>query len=178
MSFEGADPSPRDATAGLRASAQGWHGAQLAVLGFIGLCGVLQSSADSTGPRWLEIVAGVLVLLSLVMSCIAIAVVATVAWPMESPSSDRDLERGRSRLRSGIRLTFVAVGLLALAGTSSWWPSEAEATGQIQVDTSSGTVCGDLRAGEPGVIALDVNERRVHVAINAVTLLQPVDACE
>jgi hypothetical protein len=126
----------------------------------------------------LEILAGLLVLLALLLSCIAIAVVATVAWPLESHSRDRDVNRGRSRLRSGIRLTFLAVGLLALAATSSWWPSEVEATGQVRVDTSSGTVCGDLRAGEPGVIALDVNERRVQVPISAIARLQPVDACE
>jgi len=178
MSFEGPDASPVAAIAGLRASAQGWHGAQLAVLGFIGLCGVLQSSADSSAPRWLEILAGLLVLLALVLSCIAIAVVATVAWPVESHASDRDVKRGRSRLRSGIRLTFVAVGLLALAATSSWWPSQGEATGQVRVDTSSGTVCGDLRAGDPGVIALDINGRQVRVAISDVAMLQPVDSCE
>src|SRR3712207_8556040 len=31
----------------LRASARGWHGVQLAVLGFIGLCGVLQEEQPS-----------------------------------------------------------------------------------------------------------------------------------
>jgi hypothetical protein len=35
----------------LRTSARGWHGVQLAVLGFIGLCAVLQGQADSPAPR-------------------------------------------------------------------------------------------------------------------------------
>ena len=34
----------------LRNSARGWHGVQLAVLGFIGLCGVLQSGAADDNP--------------------------------------------------------------------------------------------------------------------------------
>lgn len=35
-----------------RASAKGWHGVQMAALGFIGLCGVLQRD-DGDDPRWL-----------------------------------------------------------------------------------------------------------------------------
>ena len=39
----------------LRGSARGWHGVQLAVLGFIGLCGVLREGAGSGEPHWLQV---------------------------------------------------------------------------------------------------------------------------
>ena len=40
----GADPEQ------LRTSARGWHGVQLAVLGFIGLCGALHDAEAAAGP--------------------------------------------------------------------------------------------------------------------------------
>jgi len=43
---------------------------QLAVIGFVGLCGVLKSGSDA-GPTWLEILAGILVLIALVLACLA-----------------------------------------------------------------------------------------------------------
>ncbi len=48
----------------LRASARGWQGIQLAVLGFIGLCGVLQRGGRSI-PRWIQILAGIAALVAL-----------------------------------------------------------------------------------------------------------------
>ena len=42
----------RAETERLQTSARGWHGVQLAVLGFIGLCGALHDAGSATGPPW------------------------------------------------------------------------------------------------------------------------------
>jgi hypothetical protein len=173
----------------LRASARGWHGAQLAVLGFIGLCGVLQGQADSPAPHWLKVTAGLLVLLALVLSCLAIGLVATVAWPTsgwrsagESAMGDAaDVLAGGRRLRLGIVVTFVAVGTLALGAMSSWWPSAAApatgGSGSVAVTTSSGSVCGGLVEASQGVLAIQTATQRVLVRLDSVVSISPVDSC-
>jgi hypothetical protein len=169
----------------LRSSARGWHGAQLAVLGFIGLCGVLQSQTSSAAPRWLEIVAGLLVLAALVLSCVSIALVASVAWPVPrfrppgehgEPDAEQ-LRRGATRLRTGVALTFVAVAVLALAATSSWWPSPSAQPGLVTVTTSSGTLCGSLVESEPGWVGIKTQDQGVKLRLTDVVELHPVEAC-
>ena len=71
-----------DRLAELRTSARGWHGVQLAVLGFIGLCGVLQREGTGT-PGWLQITTGILILVALALACVATVLVATAAWPVD-----------------------------------------------------------------------------------------------
>ena len=78
--------------AALRASARGWHSVQLAVIGFIGLCGVLQGGRPDN-PMWLQVLAGVLALAALAIACVATVLVALVAWPLYGGRS------GRSRTR-------------------------------------------------------------------------------
>lgn len=63
----------------LRVSARGWHGVHLAVLGFIGLCGVLQPGAGSGEPHWLQVLAGLLVVAALGIACVATVLVALAA---------------------------------------------------------------------------------------------------
>jgi hypothetical protein len=70
------DPRPSRLTA-LRSSARGWHGVQLAVIGFIGLCGVLQGGRPEN-PMWLQVYAGVLALAALALACVATVLVALV----------------------------------------------------------------------------------------------------
>jgi hypothetical protein len=172
----------------LRASAKGWHGVQLAVLGFIGLCGVLQGTAGQHGPHWLQVLAGLLVLLALVLSCLATALVATAAWPVHdieegaatSAAVDMLLHRTARRLRQGIALTFVAVVVLAVGATSAWWPddeSTASSSEQVEVTTSQGTACGQLQEGDPGTVTVSDGGRRVVVAATDVVRLRPVSSC-
>src|SRR6476469_5318107 len=71
--------------AGLRGSARGWHGVQLAVLGFIGLCGVLREGAGSGEPHWLQVLSGLLVLTAFGIACLATVLVALAAWPVYAP---------------------------------------------------------------------------------------------
>lgn len=66
----------------LRSSARGWHGVQVAVIGFIGLCGFLQDGRPDN-PVWLQVFAGILALAARSCSaCVATFLVARVAWPL------------------------------------------------------------------------------------------------
>ena len=174
-----------DRLAELRTSARGWHGVQLAVLGFIGLCGVLQRDGTDT-PGWLQVASGILILVALALACIATVLVATAAWPVadtdrpSAPGADDEAEIRRTfgRLRAGIVLTFVAVVVLAVATSSAWWPSEDDdQSGLVEVSTAQGTVCGELIHARSGVLALDVDGQSVTVALGEVADLVPVGTC-
>ncbi len=187
----------------LRASARGWHGVQLAVLGFIGLCGVLRGGAGSGEPHWLQVLSGLLVLTAFGIACLATVLVALAAWPVyapratgqpartgpparvgqpaeAAPSEDEDGELARTsrRLRVGITLTYTAVAVLAFAGSSAWWPSESPDRGAVEVTTQAGQVCGGLRSPSgQGVLAVSAGGRVIEVALGDVVALRPVDSC-
>ena len=170
----------------LRTSARGWHGVQLAVLGFIGLCGALQSGAASSEPKWLQQLAAILVLLALAVACIATVLVAGAAWPVggwrrgsaAAATSEAEVERGGRHLRTGIVLTFVAVGLVALATSSSWWPNYGGGSGQlVEVSTAQGTLCGTLVESEAGSVAVEVDGQRLALGMDQVAGVRPVDSC-
>ena len=170
----------------LRASARGWHGVQLAVLGFIGLCGVLQQHGGSDLPHWLQVLAGLLALAAFATACVATVLVALVAWPVyasraAAADDDGDVERTGKRLRTGIALTYVAVAVIALATSSAWWPAHAsteQAGGSVEVSTGAGQICGDLATPSGrGVLALTAGGRTVEVALSDVVSVSPVDSC-
>ncbi len=163
----------------LRTSARGWHGAQLAVLGFIGLCGALHDAGDATGPPWLQQVAAALVLMALAVACVATVLVATEAWPLRGASGTPELQARHTvgHLRLGIGLTFVAVGMAALATSSSWWPADVADSHLVTVTTSQGTLCGRLLDAQEGAVVLDVAGRRLAVPLDQVAGLGPVQRC-
>jgi hypothetical protein len=68
----------------IRASAVAWQKIQFAVLGFIGLCGVLKGTGTSGGPRSLQIVAAILIVLALIVAGYATFLVGRAAWPLYS----------------------------------------------------------------------------------------------
>ena len=111
----------------LRVSARGWHGVQLAVIGFIGLCGVLQGGRPDN-PMWLQVFAGIAALAALAIACLATLLVALVAWPLyggrQASDDAAELERDGRRLKQGLVLTFLALALLALGTASGWWPQD------------------------------------------------------
>lgn len=183
------DPPPgseQDRLSELRASAKGWHGVQMAVLGFIGLCGVLQRG-DRGDPAWLEMWALLLALASLATALWAIVLVGRAAWPLYGPSpepppeADHDARvRTASRqLSRGLALTFVSVALLAFGTASSWWPSEEGGNaGLVEVQADSGQrVCGELTDAPDGQLHLVSNGSTVRVALGSVSALRPVDGC-
>ncbi|WP_137994198.1 hypothetical protein [Streptomyces vilmorinianum] len=166
---------------GLQASARGWLTLQLAVLGFVGLCGALKSGGGTSAPRTVEAVAGVLVLLALAVACAATYLVARTAWPLfGAPGTDGDAAAAR-RLRVGIGLTFVAVALTAAAATAAWWPEPEQESGRsaglVEVATSSGTWCGALRPGTEGAVRLRASGQSVDVPLAGVLSVTPVAAC-
>ena len=185
MSVADAD-APSSRLAELRVSARGWHGIQLAVVGFIGFCGVVQDGRPDN-PMWLQVWAGILALVALLLACVATFLVGRVAWPLftgrqaSAASEVADLEREGRRLRRGLLLTFVAVALLALGTASGWWPQSAAENGGgglVAVQVRSGErVCGSLDEASPGTVGVSVDGRRLAVSLQDVVGVDPVDGC-
>ncbi|MGC9540594.1 hypothetical protein [Streptomyces sp. UG1] len=165
----------------LRTSAKGWHGVQLAVLGFVGLCGVLKDSGPAGVPRDVQAAAGVLALSALAIACCAVVLVGTAAWPLYRAQArpPTDPRRTSRALRAGIALTFTAVVLLALSAATSWWPvSEGGATRSlVRVSAGGATVCGPLHGGGEGYLTVRVQDRAVAVPLARITAVRPVSSC-
>ncbi len=157
----------------LSATSREWHKVQLGALAFVGLCGVLTGDNGTRLPMWLQSVAGVLALLALTCAAIAVLLVALVAWPLGAPADPRT---GARRLRAGVILTVVAVGLTALSASSNWWP-QSGADRPVQVSTSSGTACGQVVDSAAGWIALDVRGTVVRVDLANLQSLRPMESC-
>lgn len=167
------EPQHFAAPEALRYSAREWHKLQLAALAFVGLCGVLTGDNGTRLPMWLQSVAGVLALLALAVAAIGVLLVALVAWPLDSPA---DPTTGGRRLRAGVILTGVAVGLTALSASSNWWP-QSNAERPVQVSTSSGTACGQIVDSAAGWIDLDVRGTVVRVDLVDLVSLRPTESC-
>jgi hypothetical protein len=120
----GGPAGPGDPMQRLSASAQGWHTIQLAVLGFIGICGVLRGT--STSPSGVQVLAAILAVAALAVACIAIFTVGRVAYPVNAAVDNSDggpeIAQARRQLHTGIRLTVLALILIAIAALSGWWP--------------------------------------------------------
>lgn len=156
----------------VRDSARGWHQIQIAVLGFIGLCGVLQRGRPDN-PMWLQTLAGLLIVGALLTALVAIFVVGRVAWPPAGPPP-----RPAQRLRTGILLTVVAVGMLALGTVSMWWPEDGEKGARVEIQATDGRAwCGRLTAAGAGAVSVQTDAGPVVVALRNVAALQPVESC-
>jgi hypothetical protein len=170
----------------LRVSARGWHGVQLAVIGFIGLCGVLQGGRPDN-PWWLQAFAGIMALTALALAVVATFLVALVAWPLYGPrkravtDETAELERDGRRIKLGLFLTFAAVATLALGTASGWWPQdESDAGGADLVavqDANGDRWCGTLGDASPGSLSVSVDGEPVVVALRDVVAVGPVDGC-
>ena len=177
-----AEPEKPSRLAELRTSARGWHGVQLAVIGFIGLCGVLQGGRPDN-PTWLQVWAAILAVLALVLACVATFQVARVAWPLyggREVSGEDDaaaVEREGRRIKHGLVLTFASVAVLALGTATGWWPQKQE-DGLVSVEVANGaTLCGTLGAANPGNVTVSVDGRSVGLSLQDVTAIRSVDSC-
>src|SRR5829696_1387814 len=65
----------------LIASARGWHGIQIAVVGFIGACGVFRDGSDDTAPSYLQWLSLALAVVALLLAGVAAYSVGRVAYP-------------------------------------------------------------------------------------------------
>lgn len=167
----------------LARSAQGWHRLQLAVLGFIGLCGVLQRDGGSR-PEWLEDVAGWLSISALAIACVATYLVGRVAWPFVGVSSGEKPD-GRARtLRLGVALTYAATAVMALAALSNWWPGTstdaegAAGAGLVRVTAAEGrSLCGRLVEAPAGSLRMQTDRGPVDLVGSNITAIVSVDRC-
>jgi hypothetical protein len=170
----------------LRSSARGWHSVQLAVIGFIGLCGVLQGGRPDN-PMWLQVWAGLLAILALVLACAATFLVARVAWPLyggrEPPVTDEAaaVERDGRRIKRGLVLTFAAVAVLALGTATGWWPQEeggGGGGGLVIVELGNGQrVCGSLERAPSGNLRVSVNGSPLVVPLANVAAVTAAKSC-
>jgi len=181
-------PNPSGRLDELRSSAKGWHGVQLAALGFIGLCGVLQQG-EGSDPVFLQVLGGILVLVAFAFACAGIYLVGKAAWPLygagdaSTGATQDDVDRASHGLRRGLVMTFVSIALVALATTTSWWPTEekpaAGAAGQVEVQAANGaSFCGTLAASsQTGALRVVTASRPVEVELARLASVRPVDGC-
>lgn len=174
--------------ADLRASARGWQGVQLAVLGFIGLCGVLKQD-NANLPQWLQILAGLFALSALALACTGTYLIGRAAFGLyrvrdDAPAPDddpEDVEHTSHRLTTGLVLSFVAVALTALAATSAWWPDTSDGgdaqSGLVQLQTAQASVCGALANSGAGEVRVVTAGHTIAVPIGALTAIVPVPRC-
>ena len=167
----------------LSSSARGWHTIQMAVLGFIGICGVLRT-ASSPAPRAVQWLAAALAVAALAAACAAIFTVGRVAYPVSDASDATDGTRAAlgaagaaARLRTGIRLTIVALILAVIAALSGWWPA-ASATAAVAVSATSGQAwCGPLVSGPAGAVSVRTAHGVITVPAQDVAQVRPVAQC-
>jgi hypothetical protein len=164
----------------LSASARGWHTIQLAVLGFIGICGILRT-ASSPAPRAVQWLAAALAVAALAAACVAVFTVGRVAYPVndatDGASAAPDAARAAARLGAGIRLTIVALILAVIAALSGWWPA-ASPTAAVAVTTTSGQAwCGPLVSEPAAAISVRTAHGVITVPAQAIAQVRPVAQC-
>jgi hypothetical protein len=169
--------APADRLDKLSASARGWHTIQMAVLGFIGICGVLRT-AGSTAPRAVQWLAAALAVAALAAACVAVFTVGRVAYPV-SDATDGASAVPAARLRGGIRLTVVALILAVIAALSGWWPAaSASAAAAVAVTATSGQAwCGPLVSGPAGAVSVRTANGVITVPAQAIAQVRPVAQC-
>ncbi len=169
--------APADRLEKLSTSARGWHTIQMAVLGFIGICGVLRA-ASSPAPRAVQWLAAALAVAALAAACVAIFTVGRVAYPVSEATDGASAAPGAAaRLRAGIRLTIVALILAVIAALSGWWPA-ASTTAAVAVTATSGQAwCGPLASGPAGAVSVRTASGVITVPAQAIAQVRPVAQC-
>jgi len=166
--------------AALSASARGWHTIQMAVLGFIGICGVLRTT-DSPAPRAVQWLAAALAVAALAAASLAIFSVGRVAYPVDDAadgaSALASAGQAAARLRAGIRLTIVAVILAVIAALSGWWPAKASTAAVAVTGTNGQAWCGPLVTGPAGAISVRTANGVITVPAQAIAQVRQVAEC-
>ena len=170
---------PADRLAELSASARGWHTIQMAVLGFIGICGVLRTT--DSAPRAVQWLAAALAVAALTAASLAIFSVGRVAYPVndaaEGASARSSAGQAAARLRAGIRLTIVAVILAVIAALPGWWPAKASTAAVAVTGTNGQAWCGPLVSGPAGAISVRTGNGVITVPAQGIAQVRPVAQC-
>jgi len=168
---------PGDRLERLSASARGWHTIQIAVLGFIGICGILRTSS-SPAPHAIQVLAAALAVVALAVACLAIFTVGRVAYPVgDALDGDPAVAGGTARLRTGIRLTIAALILAVIAALSGWWPSPASNPAVAVTGTTGQAWCGPLVSGPADAISVRTANGIITVPTQAIAQVSPVGRC-
>lgn len=169
---------PVDGQDKLASSARGWHTIQMAVLGFIGICGVLRTTS-SPAPRVVQWLAAALAIAALAAACAAVFTVGRVAYPVGDGAADAGaVAAAAGRLRAGIRLTVVALILAVIAALSGWWPAASSTTAAVAVTASNGQAwCGPVVSGPAGAISVRTTQGVVTVPTQVIARVRPVAQC-
>jgi hypothetical protein len=171
--------APGDRLKELSASARGWHTIQMAVLGFIGICGVLRTAGSA--PRAVQWLAAALAVAALAAASLAIFNVGRVAYPIsdaaDGPGPLPPAGQAAARLRAGIRLTVVAVILAVIAALSGWWPSPSSTAAVAVTGTNGQAWCGPLVTGPADAISIRTSNGVVTVPTQAVAQIRTVAQC-
>jgi hypothetical protein len=169
--------APGDRLERLSASARGWHTIQMAVLGFIGICGILRTTS-STAPRAVQWLAAALAVAALAVACMAIFTVGRVAYPVgDALEGDRAVADGTARLRAGIQLTIIALILAVIAALSGWWPSPASNPAVAVTGTTGQGWCGPLVSGPADAISVRTASGTITVPTQVIAQVSPVGRC-
>jgi len=171
---------PADRLERLSTSARGWHTIQMAVLGFIGICGILRT-ASSPAPRAVQWLAAALAVAALAAACVAIFTVGRVAYPISDTADGARAMPGAAaaaaRLRAGIRLTIVALILVVIAALSGWWPAASTTAAAVVTATNGQAWCGPLVSGPAGAVSVRTANGVITVPAQAIAQVRPVAQC-
>jgi hypothetical protein len=173
--------APADRLEEVSASARGWHTIQMAVLGFIGICGVLRTTGSSPAPRAVEWLAAVVAVAALAAASLAIFTVGRVAYRINDAADGAgalpSAGQAAARLRDGIRLTIVAVILAVIAALPGWWPASTSSAAVAVTGTSGQAWCGPLVNGPAGAISVRTGNGVISVPAQAIAQVRPVTQC-
>jgi hypothetical protein len=172
--------APADRLEEISASARGWHTIQMAVLGFIGICGVLRATT-SPAPGAVQWLAAAVAVAALAAASLAVFTVGRVAYPVsnaaDGASALPSAGQAAGRLRAGIRLTVVALILAVIAALSGWWPAPASSSAVAVTATTGQAWCGPLVTGPAAAISVRTGKGVVTVPAQAIAQVRPVAQC-
>jgi hypothetical protein len=122
---------------------------------------------------------------ALAIAVIAVFAVGRVAYPIGETAADAGAPpspaQAAAGLRSGIRLTIIALILAVISALSGWWPASgasASASPAVAVTATSGQAwCGPLVNGPAGAITVRTAKGIVTIPAQVISQVRSVGQC-
>lgn len=181
---------PLQRLSAVQTAARGWREAQLAILGLLGIVGVVKSDTLlSALPDPVRYVALCAVLTAFVGALVGALMFTRAAWPpldsrlvADPDAEDRQLNdavrTAQRRTKIGYVATVVAAVAMAAAFSLAWWPpSNATGPRPVRVSTSTGPVCGTLRTSTGNFLVIRVSGQDITVPMDRVMVIEPTTSC-